>query len=507
MAINQRKAGAILSYSIIILNTFVGLLYTPYKLLKMGQNEYGLYSLVFSVIGYLTILDFGFGNAVIRYTAKYRAEGKENKQASMYGMFIILYSLIGVIALAAGFILYLNIDNIFGNSMAAWELDKARTLMIIMVLNIAFTFPLSVFGGIITAYEDFIFIRIIQLIRIVLSTVVMVIILFYGYKAIGMALVMTFFNFATLIINYIYSKHRLKIKIKFKHIEFKFLREVLLYSFWIFLNIIMDKVYWSTGQFVLGAISGTVTVAIFAVAIQLETMYVSFSTAITGVFLPRVTAMISTGSGEKEISDLFIKIGRVQNYIVLFILMGFMIFGQQFIYYWAGKDYSDVYYIALMFFVALLVELIQNIGNLILQAKNQLKFRSILYFCLAIFCLGLQIPLAKAYGGIGCAIAISGTLLLGQGLIMNIYYQKVQHLDIIRFWKQIIKISAPLIIISFFIKWIINVYTPSYGIIKLIVFIILFSIVYWVVAITVSMNRYEKNLIMNPILKLYNKLR
>ncbi len=74
MAINQLKAGAALNYVIIALNTLTGLLYTPYMLRCLGQNEYGLYSLVSSVIAYLTILDFGFGNAIIRYTAKFRAE-------------------------------------------------------------------------------------------------------------------------------------------------------------------------------------------------------------------------------------------------------------------------------------------------------------------------------------------------------------------------------------------------------------------------------------------------
>jgi len=335
----------------------------------------------------------------------------------------------------------------------------------------------------------------------------MIFLLSYGYKAIAMALVMTFFNLATLIINYIYSKHHLKIKIKFKHIEFGFVKEVLLYSFWIFLNIIMNKVYWNTGQFVLGAVSGTVAVAVFAVAIQLETMYMSFSTAISGVFLPKVTSMIAKGSSDKEVSDLFIRIGRIQHYVVLFIIMGFMIFGKQFIYYWAGKEYSDAYYMALMFFVALLVPLIQNIGILVLQAKNQMKFRSLLYVSIALFCLVLQIPLAKAYGGIGCAIAISGALILGQGLIMNIYYHKVQNLDIINFWKQIIMISVPLLVISFSIKWILNAYFPSSSIVEMILFIIIFSLMYWGVAIVVSMNKYEKNLIMQPLLKIFNRIK
>ena len=74
---NQLKAGVALNYALILLNSLVALLYTPYMLRMMGQSEFGLYSLVASVIGYLTILDLGFGNAIVRYTAKFRAEGKQ----------------------------------------------------------------------------------------------------------------------------------------------------------------------------------------------------------------------------------------------------------------------------------------------------------------------------------------------------------------------------------------------------------------------------------------------
>ena len=62
---NQLKAGVALNYALILLNSLVALLYTPYMLRMMGQSEFGLYSLVASVIGYLTILDLGFGNAIV----------------------------------------------------------------------------------------------------------------------------------------------------------------------------------------------------------------------------------------------------------------------------------------------------------------------------------------------------------------------------------------------------------------------------------------------------------
>ena len=265
---NQLKAGAVLNYVVILLNTLVGLLYTPYMLRMMGQSEYGLYSLVASVIAYLTILDLGLGNAVVRYTAKYRAEGKQTEQYEMFGMFFILYIIIGAIALIAGFALYFNVDAMFGDTMTALELDKARIMMLLLVFNLAFTFPMSIFGSIITAYERFVFPRVVNIIRITLNTAVMICLLHMGYKAIAMVVVQTVFNVLTLILNYIYCRKELKIKMYFRKFKWGFLKEVAIYSFWIFLNVIMDRIYWSTGQFVLGAMVGTVAVAVFAVAIQ-----------------------------------------------------------------------------------------------------------------------------------------------------------------------------------------------------------------------------------------------
>ena len=79
------KLGAILSYVIIFANMLIGILYTPILTAKLGQSEYGLYSLVTSIISYLTILDFGFGNAIIIYTARYRVNNEKEKQEKLRG--------------------------------------------------------------------------------------------------------------------------------------------------------------------------------------------------------------------------------------------------------------------------------------------------------------------------------------------------------------------------------------------------------------------------------------
>ncbi len=507
MAINQLKAGAFLSYVVLGINNIVGLLYTPYMLRMMGQSEYGLYSLVASVIAYLTILDLGFGNAIIRYTAKFRAEGKTEEQYSMFGMFIRLYSIIGILAFLAGLGLYFNVDNLFGTTMSVDELDKARIMILLMVFNLAITFPFSIFGSIITAYENFIFQKVVNIVRIILNTVVMIVLLELGYRAIGMVVLVTILNITTLLINFWYCKHKIKIKIYFKKFQWSFLKEVSIYSFYIFLGAIMDRIYWSTGQFVLGAFVGTAAVAVFAVAIQLQNMYMSFSTAISGVFLPKVTAMVTNEKSPKEISDLFIRTGRIQYIVMAYILTGFILFGKQFINLWAGPGYEDTYIISLLFFIPLTIPLIQNLGVTILQARNQMKFRSSLYIIIALISLGLQIPLARLYGSIGCAIGISGALIVGQIITMNIYYYKKQRINIPLFWKEITKMSlTPLFlgVVFFYISTQINLDTAS----KLGFGILVFTLIYIPLFWFTSMNKNEKELIFIPLKKLniyYNK--
>lgn len=502
---SQLKSGAFLSYVVLALQNMVGLLYTPFMLRMMGKSEYGLYSIAASVVAYLTILDLGFGNAIVRYTAKFRAENKQNEQYEMFGMFFLLYCGIGLIALLAGGVLYWNAENIFDASMTANELSRTKIILALMVFNLAFTFPFSLFGSIITAYERFVFQKVIAIVRIILNTATMIVLLNLGYKAIAMVVVTTVFNVLTLGLNFWYCKHYLKIKLKFAKFKCDFLKEVSIYSLWIFLNAIMDRIYWSTGQFVLGAYAGTVVVAVFAVAIQLEHMYMSFSTAISGVFLPKVTAMVVRESDGRAISDLFIKTGRIQYCVMILVLTGFFLFGRQFVHLWAGEGYDDAYIIAMLFFVPLTVPLIQNLGITILQARNQMKFRSLLYLVISFVSLGAQIPLSKYYGGIGCACAIAGALVLGQILVMNVYYQVKQKIDIIGFWIEIIKMSIVPGILTVLTYCVLQQYVLD-TVAKLAAGIVLYLVVYLPLFFMLSMNAYERDLILTPINKILKRV-
>lgn len=492
MPINQLKAGAILSYVSIGLNNIVGLLYTPFMLRMLGQNEYGLYSLVASVVSYLTVLDLGFANAIVRYTAKFRAEGKIREQYELFGMFLILYTGIGIVAFLLGLGIYFNVDRLFDTTMTVADLGKIRVMMLLMCFNLAFTFPMSIWGAIITAYEDFVFQKLVNIARIVLNPLVMVALLLLGYKAIAMVVVITLFNVLTLCINAWYCFHKIRIKVCFGRFRWGFLREISVYSLWIFLDAIVSRFYSSVGQIVLGIYRGASAVAIYALAIQLKSLFTSFSTALNSVLLPKMTALASKEGSEKEISDLFIRISRLQYFVMSFILVGFIIFGKEFIILWGGEEYVQTYYVSLIILIPFSIDLISNVGITVLQAKNKLRYRSIPMIVGSMIGFILAFPFTDRFGIYGCAWAISISIFLSNALASNIVFYKIGKIDILRYWKEVVSmlwLPVLAIAICFYLKSYINISTVQ----SLCVSIVVFSIIYIPLNIIGNMNMQEKN--------------
>lgn len=504
---NQIKYGAVLSYFSILITLLISLIYTPIVIRLLGQSEYGLYSMIGSISAYLSILDLGLGNAMVRFTARNRAIGNSDSESKLNGMFLILYSIIGLITIVIGIFVYNSIDNVFGQGLSSLEIQKAKIMVIILIINFSLSFPLSIFGSIMQAYEKFVVLKMISLLRSTIIPLFTLPFLFFGFGSITMVLVSTLVNIGCLFYNLYYCFTKLKIKIKFTKIQFGLFKEVIGYSFFIFLGVIVDQINWNTGQIILGAVSGTAAVAIFAIAIQFIKIYLQFSTSISGLFLPRVSMMVANNADSNELSNMMIKVGRIQYIIMALILTGFILFGYEFIGIWAGKNYYDAYYMSLIIMIPITVPLIQNFGLSILQAKNLQGFRSIILILIGIMNVAISIPLAHIYQGIGVAIGTGLSYLIGNALVMNIYYYKKIGLNIPLFWKNILLMSIP-VVFSLAIGFLLNNVFVSDSIFMLFFRIITYSIIYFLLMWLMSLNNYEKNIVKSmfrTLLKIVNK--
>lgn len=471
----------------------------------LGQSEYGLYSLAHSAVSYLSLLSFGFGSTIIRYIAKYRAEGNKESVEKTYGFFILLYSILALLVLAVGILISYNVEPIFHRGLTVNEQSKMRTLVLIMTFNSALSFPVSVFSSMITAYERYIYRKLIDMLATVGAPIANLIALYLGYASIGMTVAATIIQFIMLPLYAGYCFKALKLKPRFSILPKQLIKELFGFSAFVFLGSLVDMLFWSTDKVILGMFSSSAAVAIYNVGGTFNNIVMQLSTSISGVLTPKITGMVVENASENELTELFIRVGRLQFIVIAIIVSGFTVFGRAFINLWAGAEYVDAYWIAILTMFPLCIPLIQNTGLSIVVAQNKHQFRSVVYLIIAILNVISTYLTVPTMGYIGAALCSCVSYLLGQGLIMNGFYYKVVGIDIPLFWKNILKLSiipGCMLIVGLIIS---NIYEILAWRV-LLLGILVYSCIYTVLMYRFSLDDYEKDIFRKPLMRVKGKI-
>lgn len=495
---NEVKAGAVLSYAVIAVQFVVAMSYTPVMLRLLGQAEYGLYILVVSIVGYLSLISFGLAGAYMRFYARFRVLEDWDGVGRLNGMFLLVFSAISVIVVIAGSVLTLNVGALLGDQFSNDELDTATVLFAVLVMNSAITLPASVFNSYIIAHERFIFQKTLQIMASLVSPAITIPALLLGYGSVGMAICLTAANVVFTVWTVVYCRSTLRMRFAFRGLDFSLLREIFVFSGFLFVNLVVDQINWNVDKFIIGRIQGPAPVAVYGVAAMINANYMFFSTAISSVLVSRVNRMVASAQSDRQLSDLFTRVGRVQFLVLGLVVTGFVFFGRPFIELWAGPDYGDAYAIAILLMVPVTIPLIQNLGIEIQKAKNLHQFRSWVYFGVAVGNIMISVPLTRQFGGTGAAAATAVALVIGNVLVMNWHYQARVGLDIKDFWRQILRVSIgmlPALIAGAAIS------RTSYGnsISALIVLGAVYAAIYVVGVWWLGMNNYERCLFGSPI--------
>ena len=492
--INELKAGSILSYVNLFISCIIPMLYTPVMLDLLGQSEYGLYSLSNSVVGYLGLLNFGMGSAVIRYAVKFRAQGSAVDVRRVIGLFTMIYAGLALLVCVGGAVLTAVVGSIFGKGLTVDEIARMKVLLVIMTVSTAISFPLSVFSAIIGVYERYVFQKLVCVGETIMAPVMNLVVLYAAGGSVGLAVVGLVFQVVNGLIFGAYCVKKLKIYPVFKNMPVEILREVAVFCAFVFLASIVDMLYWATDKVLIGAAIGSVAVAIYNVGGTFTAMLQNMAHAISNVFGPRVNMMVAKHDEPGKISELLIRVGRLQYLVISLLLSGYIVFGSPFVVLWAGAEYQQAYYVALLTMVPLTVPLIQNIAFTTIMAQNKHRFRSVVYAVIAVVNVISTWLVLPYYGIIGAAACTAVSFILGQGIIMNLYYYRVTGLDIPAFWRNILRMSlVPGGMIAAglaLVEWVIPMTSMWMLLLCAVVYAVIFAVLSWLV----SMNSYEKKL-------------
>lgn len=433
----QIKLGAIISYLSIMINMIAGLLYTPWMIRTIGKEDYGLYTLAMSVIS-LFVFDFGLGVSINRFLSKYLAEGRQDKANQCLGMVYKLYFYIDIILLIALTVVYFFIPQIY-QELTPSEIEKFKVVYVIAAVFAIFSFPFIPVNGILSAHEKFVQLKSCEVMHKLIVVGTMSVCLLAGYGLYTLVLVNALAGIIMIATKLFFIKRYTlqKVDLSYKNkVEF---RQIVGFSGWVSVMSFCQRCIFMLGPTFLGVFSGSSDIAVFGIANIMEGYVFTFSTALSGMFFPRVSRIVAK---DGDILPLMIKIGRIQLMLVSFVVLGFCCVGYDFIQLWLGKDFSSSYLCTILIILPAILQLPQEIGDQTLYAKNKLRERSYAFISMAVVNVVLGIPLSIIWGATGLCLSICLAFLI-RTIVLDVIYKNVLHIDIYKFFKETFFVFLP----------------------------------------------------------------
>lgn len=485
----QVKYGAVLSYMGIVAYILIGLLYTPWMIEMIGKDDYGLYTLAYSIIS-LFVFDFGLSVSTQRFLSKYLAEENPEKVGDCVSMVFKIYLYIDVVVFLIMSVVYVLIPIIY-TELTPEQIDRLKIVYLIAGIFSVISFPFIPQNGILLAHGKFIQLKICDLVSKVLTAIVNVICLSLGGNLYTIVLTNVIVGVLFIIVKSLIIYRETEFRINLGYFNVREMKSFLSFSFWTMVVALCQRTIFNVAPSILGIFAEASTIAVFGIAISLEAYTFTFANALNGLFLPKISRIISTNG---DILPLMIKVARLQILTMGLILVGFIIVGKDFIFYWLGSGYDEAYICTLLFIIPAFFFLPADIADQTLIANGNVKERALVYVVMAVFNVFLSFFMTKYWGSIGLAFAIFIAYMVRNVLSYYMYYA-ILRINIFSFFKSSFwKMGAGLIlslVFSYFLCSFIHLQCWLDVVLKIVIVIIC----YVVCMAFFAMDNYERQLL------------
>ncbi len=486
---SQLKAGALLSYLTVFVNIAAGLLYTPWMIKSIGNGHYGLYTLSVAVIN-LFLMDFGLGSAVSKFLSRYYAC---NDQAGARDFLGVAYKIYGGLSAIAFLVLtgvYFFIDAIYVK-LTPDEIAVFKQLYIIISAYSVISFPFLSLNGILLSNEKFIALKMCNLIQKVFTVTLIAFALILGYGvyalvAVNAAGCLIFTGIKLVIVR------KANVKVNMRCRKKGLAKDIFAYSLWITVAQLASRCIFLITPTILGIFLGSWEITIFGLASTLEGYTYVFADSMNGMLMPSVTRLVAKGGDSGALTDLMIKVGRLQVYLIGLIVIGFACVGQSFVINWMGEDYALVYACALLMMLPGLLDMPQQIGRTAVQVADHAKLQAYIYAVMAIVNIAMSAVLSKYLGVMGACVSIFLAYMM-RSLGMNIVYHKALHIDVLKYFRDAYARWLVPAAITVLAGVVLNMVLRDEGWIGVAIKTLLLTLIYLAGIYTLSMNTYERN--------------
>lgn len=490
--------GSLLRTTYFILNVLVGLFLMPFMIHSLGDELYGLWMLMFSLLGFYLIFDMGLSSATQRFVSK--AIGEEDyKEANVIAnTSFFMFVTIGIVVLLILFVSAYLLPSILKNIA---NIHLFRIVMIILGVNLAVSIPMKVFSGILSSHLRFDIQTGIELLKLCLRTALIVLSLKFGYGVISLALIFCLVDFFGYLLLYLFVKQEATyFSISGRFFEKNRIKKLYSYSWKTFIAQLADRLRFNIDNFVIVTFLGLNFVTIYSIASRLIFHFMNLNLSVVGTLSPLFSQYEGRGDFN-SIKNKFIFTTKISSYLAIFIGVCFILFGKLFIERWLGASYLNAYPLLVVLTICMTTDLMQHPSVQLFYGVSEHKFYAISNLIEGAANLIISVVLVRKFGLMGVALGTAIPMVIFRLFIQPAFVCKIVKISTFHYYFKIIGpvLSKSLALVGGFYLVARQLFYPTYSsiIYMAAIVLILFLIMVFLIGFDKNEMNYLKSLLVN----------
>jgi O-antigen/teichoic acid export membrane protein len=397
------------TYIAYIVDAIIGLLLLPFNVAHLGVSAYGLWVLTASVTVHFSLLGFGYGGALVRFVAHYRAQRSAPALNEIVSTVFIVFAAIGCVAYGVAALVAFHLDDLF--KITAEQAQVGRAILLIIAVQVALNFPFSVFGNVVNGFQRQHVNGVTAVISSLCVAIVNVAVLKAGLGLVPLVLATTAVRVLTFLV-YASNAYRAFSALHISPSLFRWhrLKEVTGFSVYTLIIDWSDKLNYQLDQLVIGAFLGTAPVAIWGVADRIVVATQNLTNQLNGVLFPVV---VDSNASERSdrLRAILLQGTRLSLATVLPVTAALVMLADPLIRAWVGADHPELLgSVPVLQILVVVVAIRVGAGTAMTTLKGAGRHRMLACVNMAtgVANVALSIALVRRWGLIGVAI---GTLV------------------------------------------------------------------------------------------------
>lgn len=432
----KRSFGIAFSYLHTAVNVVVSLVLASYLLRMLGDTEYGLYQTVASFVNYLVLFEFGVGTVMTRNVAVCRSQNEPEKLEKTFSTVFTITIAFSLLIAAVSLLFYRCLAAIYVKTMTADQVQYARKLFIPLTAFLLVSFFTQSFDGFLLGMEQYSYAKLRAIVISVCKLILTLVLIYIKRYALIVVLIDLVLSLLGLAFTLDYCRRHYGLRYRLRSFD----RGILLASaplcFALFLQSIINQANSNVDKFVIGVMMSVEDVALYSVTQFFYTIFAALMTIPVSMYLPEMASVLASRPSGEELTDKLIAPGRMEAMIGGLILGGILAVGRPFIALFFGASKVRAWYYAVVVLIPMYVNMTNAVIISVLDVLNKRLARSLALLATAVLNIILTVILIGRYGILGAVIGTAVSLILGNILILNLYYSQKLGIRVLRLFRE-----------------------------------------------------------------------